>query len=202
MQHVISANFPELTASIKIYAISYITTINTGTVSLMLLIWESERGLIEPPPRFWYRKYVCVCVCVWMCWFVWKRLSQILTWSHNESQLCSFKVRRRKECGGAEAEQRWNFMSLLRGSSTQLPAKEFILMTYWFTVGAAPFDFSIRENGHACLFTALEQTKRLWRCLLPVHWAEGNKTRRRPVQIPTWRPAAPEYIHKNLDYIL
>lgn len=38
MQHVISANFPELPVSIKLHAISFITTLNTGTVSLMLLI--------------------------------------------------------------------------------------------------------------------------------------------------------------------
>lgn len=30
--------FPELTASIKLYAISFITTLNTGTVLLMLQI--------------------------------------------------------------------------------------------------------------------------------------------------------------------
>lgn len=35
---VISANFPELTVSIKLYAISRVTTVNTGTVLLMLLI--------------------------------------------------------------------------------------------------------------------------------------------------------------------
>lgn len=46
MQHVISANFLELTAPIKLYAISFITTLNTGTEALMLLIWS----LIELPP--------------------------------------------------------------------------------------------------------------------------------------------------------
>lgn len=31
MQHVISSNFLELTASIRLYAISFTTTLNTGT---------------------------------------------------------------------------------------------------------------------------------------------------------------------------
>ena len=40
IQHVISANFPELTVSIKLYTITRVTTVNTGT-ALMLLIWQS-----------------------------------------------------------------------------------------------------------------------------------------------------------------
>lgn len=49
MKHVISANFHELTVSIKLYAISCITTLNTGTVLLMLLILQRVRSLIESP---------------------------------------------------------------------------------------------------------------------------------------------------------
>lgn len=48
MKHVISANFHELTVSIKLYAISCIT-LNTGTVLLMLLILQGVRSLIESP---------------------------------------------------------------------------------------------------------------------------------------------------------
>lgn len=67
MQHVISANFPELTVSIKLYAISFITTLNTGTVSLMLLIWQRVRGLIEPPPTDSDMESVCVHVSMSKC---------------------------------------------------------------------------------------------------------------------------------------
>lgn len=68
---------------------------------------------------------------------------------------------------------------ILEVSSTQTGVGS-LSTWYWFTVGAAHFDFSIRENGHGCLFTALErpaQTERLW-CLLPkvvsAEWREQD----------------------------
>lgn len=64
MQHVISANFPELTVSIKLYAISCTTTQNTGTVSLMLLIWQTEGSNWDPSNGFWYGKCVWASSCV------------------------------------------------------------------------------------------------------------------------------------------
>lgn len=42
MQHVISANFPELTASIKFYAINFITTLNTGSAANVADLTGSE----------------------------------------------------------------------------------------------------------------------------------------------------------------
>lgn len=61
MQHVITVNFHELSVSITHYAISCITTLNTGTMLLMLLIRQSTRGLIEPPQIAYVMK-VCMCV--------------------------------------------------------------------------------------------------------------------------------------------